>query len=45
MSKKRDIAILGFTGPRRDRPTGVVIAPSFEVDEEEENRIMREDDD
>lgn len=47
MGKQRDIAILGFSGAKRERPVlGVVTpTPSTPVDEDEENRIMRDDDD
>lgn len=38
---KRDIAIGGFTGARE---SGAVIIPDQRADEDEENRIMSEDD-
>jgi hypothetical protein len=40
---RRDIAILGFTGDKREKPTGAVIPASFDADDDEENGIMRED--
>jgi|HubBroStandDraft_2_1064218.scaffolds.fasta_scaffold269479_5 hypothetical protein len=41
---KRDIAILGRSGSKAEKP-GVAVIPDTPVDEDEEDRIMMKDDD